>query len=318
MKVLASCLLMAFTLSACDVEEMIRRNDDRYLKPGALDVPLTNVYDTYQYKFLDKYRISHTWPTSAATCKYGHLPTVGVNRGLRGELFYVPDIYEKNGKTWQTSSTPEKPFDFDPYVRRYKVVSNIYDPASLGLDDDGRYDPNRLKKIGERVAEYEPQPVCDQTWVVTNHALMLYFRYRTVDDWKQYLSESNPTGQWSTIRVNDNDWTVQMVALAPSNYSTGPYQYWVLPIKDSGYTMVLRLGATPTSLQYPEAHARFEAAFRHLIESVKVENLNAQLEAEQAELGKKAREVLRKECQAMAKRTRPVQACKDLLAQPAD
>ncbi len=71
MKTMISCLLSVALLGGCGIEEGIKHNDERYLKPGALDLPLTNVYDTYQYKFLDKYRITHLWPTSAGACKYG-------------------------------------------------------------------------------------------------------------------------------------------------------------------------------------------------------------------------------------------------------
>ena len=81
---------------------------------------------------------------------------------------------------------------------------------------------------------------------------------------------------------------------------------------------MFRLGANLQSLKYPEAHARMKAALAHLIESVRIEPLNAQLEAEQAELAKKARAAVSKDCEAMAKRTKPSQSCKDLLAQPAD
>ena len=70
MKATVLCLLVVSILGGCGIEEGIKRNDERYLKPGALDLPLTNVYDTYQYKFLDKYRITHQWPHTAGTCKY--------------------------------------------------------------------------------------------------------------------------------------------------------------------------------------------------------------------------------------------------------
>jgi hypothetical protein len=49
--IFVSCLALLATLSACGVEQAVKRNDDRYMQPGALDAPLTGVNDTYCINF---------------------------------------------------------------------------------------------------------------------------------------------------------------------------------------------------------------------------------------------------------------------------
>ena len=290
MKAIIACLLALITLGGCGIEEGIKRSDERYLKPGALDLPLTNVYDTYQYKFLEKYRINHQWPTSAGSCKYRSRPTLGVDRGLKGEFFYVPDIYEANGHTWQAGTktfeeakrthyvNPKDPkppptFDayayshsFDRYVRSVKVKNPVY----------GQVNGVR-QKTGEEEIEAGLQSMCHQSWYATQHGLSMLLRKWSVDQYLTWLKTNvHQPGQVSQRRVGTNHWTVLEFNLEPQSTdgaSSGPYQFWMLPIGETGYTFLFRLGANLESIKYPQAHARFQAAFHQLIESVKIEPL---------------------------------------------
>lgn len=270
-------LTLMLALSACGVvgqQLSDKANEERLLKPGALDLPLTGVNDTYQYKFLDKYRITHQWPR-ISNCKYRALPTLNVKDGSRGEFWAVPDIYEVDGHTWQLGD--KKPY-FDRYMRHYEVVSSVYDPASLGVGADGRYDANRKRKIGETVAAYEPQSLCFESWYATSHSLVMRLHKRDQETWKAQLTQFNPKGKWSEQRVAGNVWAVQEVPeqeLSPRapGAAGGWFQSWLLPIGDTGYTISLQLGASQESMQYPQAHARMKTMFRQLIESVRIEPL---------------------------------------------
>lgn len=340
MKKLALCLLVALSLSACNIEEAIKRNDDRYLKPGALDLPLTGVNDTYQFKFLDKYRVTHEWPR-ISNCSYRKIPTLNVKDGHRGEFWAARDIYEESGKTWQRFEGMT-PFDFDQYVRSVKVMRPVYGESTTEeleasykamrerverSQKTGRYekyvDPGIIKPIGYKEVEEGLRPVCFESWYVTSHFMRMGLQKRSLQDWQDLIDKPLPSGKWSVQPVAGNNWAVRELqdnelSTRPLNGVGGPYQFWLLPIGDTGYTLSLQLGASKESLQYPEAHARMKAAFRHLIESVKIELLTAQLEAEHAELTRKARKALREDCAAMVKRSGPFKVCKDLLAQPAD
>ncbi len=307
MKILTSCLLMVFTLSACGVEEMIRRNDDRYMRPGALDSPLTGYYDVYQFKFLNKYRITHESPVSM-NCEYRKVPTLNRTDRYKGEVYAVRDIYEENGKIWQHFEGM-KPFDFDTYVRSVKIQQPIYgEPtyeeyeASMKAHGEsierqrktGRretyVDPGIIKPIGYKEIEAGLQPVCFGSWYVTSHSMVMRLHKTSLQDWKDLIDKSLidkslPPGKWSVQTVAGNNWAVRELQenellTRPINGVGGPYQYWLLPIGDTGYTIALQLGASKETLQYPEANERFKATFRHLIESVKIEPLTPQLDAE--------------------------------------
>ncbi len=288
MKTMISCLLSVVLLGGCGIEEGIKRNDERYLKPGALDLPLTNVYDTYQYKFLDKYRITHQWPHTAGTCKYR---AVIKDDPHGGRYFPVRDIYEVDGHTWQagtktfeevkrtryvhpTYPTPPPTFDeyayshsFDRYVRSVKIMNPVY----------GKVKGVR-QKIGEEEIEGGLQSLCFESWYATSHSLVMRLHKQDQNTWKAQWTQFNPKGKWSEQRVGGNLWAVQETPeqeLSPRapGAAGGWFQSWMLPIGDTGYTITLQLGASQESLQYPEAHARMKASFRHLIESVKIEPL---------------------------------------------
>jgi hypothetical protein len=263
--IFVSCLALLATLSACGVEQAVKRNDDRYMQPGALDGPLTGFYDTYRIKFLDKYRVTHQWPVMG-NCKYSKLPTLGrKNDRYKGEIYAVDDIYEDSGSTKQRGAHPK--WNFDRFIRSVKVMNPVY----------GQVNGVR-QKTGEEEIEAGLQSLCFNSWYATSHSLVMRLHKRDQKTWKAQWTQFNPKGKWSEQRVAGNVWTVQEVPeqeLSPPapGASGGWFQSWLLPIGDTGYTISLQLGASQESMQHPEAHARMKAMFHQLIESVKIEPL---------------------------------------------
>lgn len=88
-------------LTGC-VSEYIYQNDQRYAIPGAMDSPLSGIYDTYQLHFLKKYRMTFEWFETG--CHLRAMETARLPDGRRSHLYIAPDIYEKDGKTWQGSN----------------------------------------------------------------------------------------------------------------------------------------------------------------------------------------------------------------------
>jgi len=259
-KIICSCLLLAAVLTGC-VSEIIRKNDDRYLQPGALDPILTGYYDAYRFNFLGKYQITHQWPLPARACKYRSLPTLGRDKDrYKGEIFAVEDIYEIDGSTWH----PQPPWNFDRFVRpTYKVQIPEFDVAG--------------KKTGRMLEKEETglEPVCFEAWVGTSHTLILRLHKRDLATWKGMWSEYNPSGKWAQKQVNGiHWWALENEEKDLQLTGTGGwFQSWLAPIGNTGYTLTIQLGANKQSLQHPQAHANFQAMFRHLIESVKIEEI---------------------------------------------
>lgn len=362
---LTIALLLTTWLAGCSVEKFVRKNDDRYVKPegdaelilykggvrverdgkaspyrprSALDFPLTGLYETYQYRFLDKYRITHQWLNSS-NCEYSKLPTRTGRVGSSVETFAVYDIYEEGGVTKQRDAHPLK--DFNRFVRSVKKQYPVYAPATPEESEASVREALERARRASRSGVYEAapsgrrvplryeeketgfQPVCIESWWTPSIHMTLRLYKRDLATWRAIRTERNPKGRWTERRVGNNVWLVEETAKEdlnprPLNGVGGPFQFWFLPIGDTGYTLAFELGASKESLQFPETLARFQGTLRHLIESVRIEPLNAQLEAEQAELAKQARRAMREDCEAMAKRFGPSQGCKDLLAQPAD
>lgn len=218
-----------------------------------MDSPLTGIYKTYQFHLLDRYRVTHQWLESG--CRYSALELSSQVPGRR-TLFYVAgDIYEENGTTKQRGAHPAH--DFNRFVRSVKYTSK----------ERGR--EGEVIDIGFR-------PLCFESWWVTSHFLRGMLYKRDLASWRAIQTEKNPKGKWSEHRIGGNLWLVQETAEQdfsprPLNGVGGPFQTWLLPIGDTGYTIGMELGASRESLQYPDAHARFLATFRHLVESVKIE-----------------------------------------------
>lgn len=267
-RLMSFCAALAL-LSGCGIEGAIKRNDDRYMRPGALDSPLTGIYETYQYRFLDKYRITQQWVHTSSSCGFGGIERPDSGAGVRSLFYDTRDIYEEGGKTWLRSRTQGgQPVDFDRYVRSVKVMRPTYETVN-GIS----------QRIGEAENEEGFRALCGESWQGTSHFLNVRLYKRDLTSWRAMLTESNPKGKWSERRVGSNVWLAQETAEQdfkprPLNGVGGPFQTWLLPIGDTGYTLAFHLGASQESLQYHDAHARFQATFRHLIESVKIEPFN--------------------------------------------
>lgn len=297
MYLMTFCAALAL-LSGCGIESAIKRNDDRYMQPGAQDSPLTGIYKTYQYRFLDKYRITQQW-VNTSSCEFGGIERPDSRAGVRSLFYDTRDIYEEGGKTWLRSRTQGgQPEDFDRYVRSVKQQVPIYAPATkaeveasnkalwesiersrkTGRMESAPPDSTGRKPIRYEEKEFGFRAVCGESWQATSHFLTTFLYKRDLASWRGIWSERNPKGRWAERRVGANVWLAQETAEQdfmprPLNGVGGPFQTWLLPIGDTGYTLALELGASKESLQYPDAHARFQATFRHLIESVKIEPL---------------------------------------------
>lgn len=268
---LLGALALFASLGACGfVGQQLadKAREERLLKPGALDRRMTDVYDTYQFKFLDKYRITHEWPRNSKGCQYAGLPTLNVKDGFYGEFYAIRDIYEEGDSTKQRDA--HSTWNFDRFVRpTYKMQRPEFDAAG--------------KKTGRMLEKDETglEPVCFEAWVGTSHAMTLMLYKRTVDEWQSALSQWSqgsyvgPGSRKFTDDVSGNRWHVYRVEPKPriANRIAGAFELRILPIGSSNYTLAIELAANQDSLQHPQAHANVQAMFRHLIESVKIEEI---------------------------------------------
>lgn len=251
-------LACALLLAGCGIEEAIRRNDDRYARPGALDLPLTQVYETYQYKFLDKYRVTHQW-LNTSNCDYAKLERPGVG-GKRSYFYDVLDIYEENGIAWQRG---DKRYDLKRYLN-----SDIY-PSKIDVDASGR-----LVRIPERDLGY--RPICFEFWWGPSHALNLRLHKMSMAAFEERFTKRYPEGRWSDKARNGRQWRVQETGrdrLRPREDVEGPYLIWATNVADTGYVIALTMTASQDSLANPRFFDALEAVFYHLVDSVKVEPL---------------------------------------------
>ena len=252
---------MLANLSACGFaagQLTDKAQEEQLLKPGALDVPMTGYYDVYSFKFLDKYRVTHEWPV-VSNCKYSKLPTLGRKQDrYKGEIYAVDDIYEINESTKQRGAHPT--WNFDRFVRpTYKRQIPEFDAAG--------------KKTGRTLEKDETgfEAVCFEAWVGTSHSAALRIYKSTLNERIAFYSKRS--GAQSREEVGTQTWWVWRYPINEDNPKAYGGQAWVRPIGDTGYTLALELGAGPESLKFPQAHANFQAMFRHLIESVKIEPL---------------------------------------------
>lgn len=255
-------MISIMTLTGC-ISEYIYQNDQRYATPSALDSPLSGAYDTYQTHFLGKYRI--TFQSFESGCHLRALETPRLPDGSRSHFYVAPDIYEKDGKTWQGSNVGSSHKDLDPYVR--SVIS----------------ERKEYKDINGQTQAFEPreegyQSLCFESWWMSSSYVSFSIRKSSVQKYVERLKGFFPEGRWSQKRLSGNTWSVQEVAEKdlrepPLNGVGGPYQNWLLPIGDTGYTIVLQLGASRETLKHPEAFEELKGVFKHLLESVKVESI---------------------------------------------
>jgi len=295
-------------LSACTfVSQQLadKRMEEQLLKPGALDSPVATNFDEYKFRFLDKYRVSHAWPVTSA-CKYSSLGTrYKMGDTSYGEIHLVDDIYEDGNSTKQRDD--DKPRNIDRFMRSVKVKRPDY--------KDG-------KVVGYREAEEGLQAICYEAWVGSNHSISALLFRRTLSEWQDEVAQRQyfrpyiaPDAEQFVQQVEGNRWFVYRSALQPMpvNASGGPFELWILPLGDTGYTLALQFGANQNSLLNPLVHSKFKTMFVHLIESVRFEPLTPAIEAEMNQLRTKANEVSRQDCIRMAQRSKPPAYCQKYL-----
>jgi len=127
MKWMLAGLTIVLLSGGCSVvEEIVRQNDDRYARLGAMDSPLTGVYNTYQFHLLDRYRVTYQWVNSSG-CAVRGIERVNSDKNIRGRNFGGLHIYEEARKTWTSAGlTDIKPYDFDRFVRSVKHQQPIF------------------------------------------------------------------------------------------------------------------------------------------------------------------------------------------------
>lgn len=258
-KELVISISCAVLLTGCGLVAYQKRMEDYILRtPGALDPSLSFIYDTYTFKFLDRYQITHQFPRDSRGCAgYSTNPRLDREPSIPGKGAYcvVRSIFEKDGHAWQEfEGDLNDPILFDNRVRSVKIISAT----------DG-------KEIEAGLLS-----VCHQKWVGSSHYISVWLHKWTLQDWmERRLKKDSGEFHISTKKVGSNVWTVKESKLQVAIPGTmAPFQTWVLPIENTGYTLAFRLGANLNSLKYPQAHARIQTMFQHLIETVKIEPLS--------------------------------------------
>jgi len=259
-------LASMWSLTGCGVaSEVIHHdaNDQRLLKAGALDVPINEIYKKYQYNFLDQYKITHDF-IMASGCNYRVKKPIGIKDLIPSANYAISealDIFEQNNHTYQRSYQTKdinhlNPDNIDRYVRP---------EFDRGLDPYG----NPLPK-GKGF-----QPMCFESWGGTSHVLAIKLYKKDIATWKSDLSQVNPNGKFTEETINGNKWLVQTndIGQRALNGTGGAYLHYSTAIGNTGYTLTIQLGANQDSLKYPQAHAQMKAIFKHLIESVKIEQI---------------------------------------------
>lgn len=294
---------IACVLSACSfVSQQLsdKRMEEQLLRPGALDSPVATNFDEYHFRFLEKYRVVHAWPVTSA-CKYAGRGTMyKMGETSYGEVQWVLDIIEEGGTTKQRDADPG--WNFNRFVRSIKVQRPEYETVN-GVRGISHYYEN----------EEGLQPICFEAWVGSSHSLVMRLHKRDIATWKSLWSSYNPSGVWTEKFIGGNHWQVlenSEANLAPSG-TGGWFRSYLTPVGNTGYTLALQLGATQDSLKNPQVHAAFQAMFKRLIESVKIEPLAPAIEADMAQLKAKAFEISRQNCLRMKN---PPGYCKKYLA----
>ena len=262
---------LAFTLAillmqtGCSfVSDQLHDNamEEQHLKPGALDVPVAANFRTYNYKFLDEYHVTHDWIFSGK-CHYGAVDDRATSRTI-----YTGNIFEAGEHTYVDREAPSYPIDRNyPKGTKNLFLDRYVRPEwQMGPDRDGNF--RTVKGF---------TPICGQVWGGTSHSLSISLVKLPLDAAINRYTERDVPLEKQT--VGSNTWITQSAEIKPREINTyaGSYLAWLLPIGDTGYSFVFKLGANHDSLKHPQAHAQMQAIFQHLIESVKIEPINASI-----------------------------------------
>ena len=232
--------------------------DAKEARAHLMDARLTNVYDTYQFRLVNKYRVTHEWMRNSDGCRYSMVATLNVKDGLHGETYRVDDIVERNGISYQVDG--EEEYDLGRYIQSRVLEKSAHQGNEESLE--------RIE-VGYR-------PLCLQEWSETKSLISFRMHSFSLKDYRDAFTKRYPDARWSQKRLGQNTWTVQEVAdkdLQSVNGVGGMYQTWLLPIGDTGYIIILDLGANRKTMEHPEAFEELKGVFKHLLESVKIEPL---------------------------------------------
>jgi len=322
-KTFTLCLILIPLLAACSVGDMVYQNDQRYMRPGALDpaIPTAPYYARHTFTLLGRYRVGHDWPNLGRSCQYGGSYS-GKPADIGLKLFdSLGEIYEENGKTYY--KTDKSYASINPKTGTYwrSDLDRFIRPTYKRQIPE--FDPVAKKFTGRKIEQEEKgfEPICFEAWVETGHALTVMLYKRTVGEWQAALNHwsqgayASPDAKHINENVAGNKWHVYLVPLKPrmANRISGSYELRILPIGTTDYTLAIELGANQESLQNPEVHAKFKAMFRHLIESVRIEPLTPQIEKEHEALHQRALDLARKQC---GQYKEPTPWCRQLSQQP--
>ena len=256
-------------------------------KPISLQLP------SYSFRFLNDHLVSHGWSSTSA-CKYGSISADEPDRneyGWLGRSFVYP-FFEKEGIIWQERSPPLLRYNANHLFRSAMQRVPIYE------DPDGTGAHNRV--VGYEDREDGLRHLCHQAWVPLRMAIGIRLHERTVKEWIDILRAENPglpmaTG---TETIGRNVWTTAFFPLRPitPGLFSSPYRYYILPIGDGRFTLLLRLAAVEESLQDPMGFAALGAVFRGILESVRVETWSEAASAEYQALRQAAVDKVLRDC----------------------
>ncbi|TLS20049.1 MAG: hypothetical protein FDZ72_01055 [Betaproteobacteria bacterium] len=260
------CVLLL--LAGC-IGNVIQNNDERYMRRGALDSGLPKIYNTYQFNFLRTYRIVHQWPREADFCAaYSKTPLLGVKDGSRGEVFNVGEIYEKDGKTWQSEFFDKNPEDFDFAVRSIK---RMYPEYKVETDRAGnRYKTDKV--IGMKEKEVGRGSICNYVWSGLDQALMLEIFKQSQEEYIKSF-ETRP-GIVVKEKIGQNEWWSKRTPYNPATKALGS-ELWVTKLGNSDYILIITWAHGERSENRPEINVKFQAVLRYLLESVRIEPLKS-------------------------------------------
>lgn len=262
-----AALLVGVVLSGCGFKEFVHANDSRYGVPGVFDTRLDDQLHTYFINnFLDQYRITHQW--TYKSCKYSgySIPIPDWPAGVRGHLWRVSDILEKDDKTWQRHD--------DGYLRDMSRYFRESYTTQVPVSVNGRivYSPDLVStQPGLRT-------LCGDVWMLSHNSISLNIMKRDINDHMAQISRAFPQAPWRNEQVNGLRWHVHQLPLehvrpVPVNAIAGRYAEWLTPIGDTGYFISLRFGANQRSFENPDMHQAIEALFMQIVQSVTIEPL---------------------------------------------
>ncbi len=303
------CLvLMALWISGCTAiqeQALVNTGGVTVFDFGADRRPITGQLQSFYFRFLDKHYIAHGWPSTSA-CKYGLISADDPDRnaaGWMGRAFVFP-FYEKDGVIWQERSAPYPTYNANHLFRSSIQRIPVFE------DPDGASARKRVVRYEDRDDGF--RALCYETWVPLRMGMVVRLHERTVTEWVDKLRAENPGLPLSTSSetIGPNVWTLVSFPLRPAKTGVygGPYQYYILPIGDSRYTLLFRLAATEESLQDPMGFAALGAVFRSMLESVRVEPWSEATRAEYAALRQAAEAKVLRDCRARQQKSEELSA----------